>query len=140
MEGNQEMKAMAKIGAGLMLLSFGLFIWVTFFVNHTQDPYRPTMDFSFAVPMPFAFIAMVLIVIGGLFSRPKNYWIVCLLSGIFYLVLFYPIVQDAIFDYQHTEPGYRPLSRYTELIFCIPPALLLMLEGIILFTKRQQST
>ena len=139
MEGSQEMRVIAKIGAGLMLLSFGLYIWVTFFVNHVQDPNFPSMDFSFAAPMPFAFIAMILIVTGGSFSRPKNYWIVCILSGIFYLVLFYPIVQDAIFDYQHTEPGYRQLSRYTDLIFCVPPALLMLLEGIILFNKRQQS-
>jgi len=131
-------KITAWIGAGFMFLSAALYVYVTWFYHPYRNPLQPTMDFSFALPMPFAMIAVPLILLGGLIGRPKYYWLVSLFAGIFYIVVFYPIIREDIFDFRHTEPAYRDLSRYTNLVYCIPPGLLLVIEGIILYFKRNK--
>jgi len=134
------MKVTAWIGAGFMLMSATLYVYVTFFHHFYQDPIHPTMDWTYMFPMPFAIIAVPLMLIGGFFGKPKYYWLVALLSGIFYIMVFYPIVQHDISYFQRTgTASFRNLSRYTDFVYCIPPGLFLVIEGIILFIKRNKS-
>lgn len=138
MEVSKEMKISAWIGAGFMIVSAALYVYVAFLIDHTLDPIHPTMDFSFVVPMPFAVIAILLMLIGGLSSRPKYFWLVSLLSGLFCFVVFYPIMEGLIQNYQHTEPAYRHLDSHDilEISISILPGLLLLIESIVLFLKR----
>ena len=134
------MKVTAWIGVGFMLVSLFFYCSVKFSIDHTLDPRTPTMDFSFLIPMPFALIALLLMLIGGLAGRPKYFWIVSLLSGVYYIYLFSPFIRAAVVDFQHTEPAYRELSRYTTDIFiwfCVM-GILLVIEGVMLFIKRNR--
>jgi hypothetical protein len=139
MEGGEEMKVTAWIGTGFMLISAVSYVFVTWFIDHTLDPVHPTMDLSFIVPMPFALIAVPLMLIGGFFGKPKYFWLVSLISGLFCLLVFYPIMEGSVQNYQHTAAAYRNItsSAIRNVLISILPGMLLLIEAIILFVKRK---
>jgi hypothetical protein len=107
-----------------------------FFYHFHQNPLEPVMDFTFVIPWPFAIIATPLMLLGGLIGRPKYYWMITLFSGIYCFMLIYPDVKQAIYGFQY----YRPYgwSVPPEVKYGILPGLLLVIESVILFIKRNK--
>ena len=83
----------------------------------------------------FSFIALVPMLIGGIMGKPKYLWITCIITGSLYILslfYFYSYLPDRI------EHGYvYEICR--DLIFCLLPGLVVILEGIWLKRKDTNS-
>jgi NADH:ubiquinone oxidoreductase subunit 5 (subunit L)/multisubunit Na+/H+ antiporter MnhA subunit len=135
------MKIVAWIGAGFMFLSAALWIHITFFYHFQQHPLTPVMDISYLTPMPSAILAVLLILLGGFFGKPKYFWPITILGGIIFFLVFYPLIRNDINSLRHYGSRYVHYDTFIKsVIFCCLPAILLFIEGIYLFKKNNKKS
>ncbi len=81
-----------------------------------------------------SFIALVPMLAGGIWGKPRHFWLSCIATGSLYILslfYFYTLLSYWI------EQGYIH-TFFRELIFLIPPGLVAIVEGI--WLKRKNVT
>ena len=78
---------------------------------------------------------MILTLIGGLISRPRFFWIACLIMGGVYILSFYGFFLVMLDSRWIERTGIA--QAISGLILSLLPGIILIIEGIIL---RKQST
>jgi hypothetical protein len=69
--------------------------------------------------------------IGGIWGKPKHFWLACIITGSLYIIslfYFYSYLPDRI-EHRYVYKIFR------DLIFCLLPGLIAILEGIWLRKK-----
>ena len=90
------LKVIAWIGAGLvatgMVIAFSALIFGV-----------GGVDFAHPIAIVLAIVGIPLMLIGGLVTRPKHFWLTSIIIGALYVIAFSPLIKDLISRIQHTE-------------------------------------
>lgn len=133
------MKIFLKVFAWLAVVAFLFLITLAFiqsFISITIDSGKGgALFWGPEIAFVSSFIALVPMLIGGIMGKPKYFWIACIITGSLYILslfYFYSYLPDRI------EHGYvYEICR--DLIFCLLPGLVTILEGIWLRRKTTGS-
>jgi hypothetical protein len=125
-------KVLAWLGAAIFLFLITL-AFIQSFIAITIEPGKGgALFWGPEIAFVSSFIALIPMLIGGIIGKPKYFWIACIITGSLYILslfYFYTYLPDRI---EHGD-GYRILR---DLIFCLLPGLIAILEGIWLRNKE----
>ena len=90
------LKVIAWIGAGLVALGMVVaFLALIFGVGG--------VDFAHPIAIILAIVGMPMMLVGGLITRPGNFWLVSIIVSALYVIAFSPLIEDLVSKIQHTE-------------------------------------
>ncbi len=121
---------------GLVLFSLGAiiaFYGSTVFL--LAEPGEIGVLFEYMFAMWFGIPGIVFMIIGGLISKPRKFWLVCIVAGLFYIVSFFEIYLGFPGRIHSGQTGFM----LKEISFSILPGLVAILEGIWLRRKDTNS-
>ncbi|MDD4923898.1 MAG: hypothetical protein PHF74_03560 [Dehalococcoidales bacterium] len=129
------MKIFLKVLAWLGVVAFLFLITLAFiqsFISITIDSGKGgALFWGPEIAFVSSFIALIPMLIGGIMGKPKYFWIACIITGSLYILslfYFYSYLPDRI-EHGHVYEIFK------DLIFCLLPGLVAILEGIWLRRK-----
>ncbi|MDD5399117.1 MAG: hypothetical protein PHU70_08565 [Dehalococcoidia bacterium] len=115
---------------GLGLVIPGLFCSFSASYNDLVYPGMTSSGVGYFVALCFGAIGAILAMVGGLISRPRFFWIACLIIGSIYILSFYGLFL-VMLDSRWTERA-GIAQTISGLILILLPGIILITEGIIL--------
>jgi hypothetical protein len=130
------LKVLAWLGAVIFLFLITLSIIQSFIAITIEPGKGGALFWGPEIAFVSSFIALIPMLVGGILGKPKYYWIACIITGSLYILslfYFYSYLPDRI------EHGYV-YEIFRDLIFCLLPGLIAILEGIWLRIKGIKSS
>jgi hypothetical protein len=124
---------------GIILLVIGAIIsFYSSWQIMTAEPGEIGVDFGHWFAILFGIPGIVMMIIGGIISKPKNFWLVSIVSGLFYIISFFQIYVGFPYRMRAGQIGFM----LVEISFSILPGLIPVIMGIQLRKdeKRRQNT
>ena len=131
---NTFFKVIAWIGAALLTLGAIISFW-TSWAFFLAEPGEMGVDFGHHYAILLSIPGIVFMIIGGLISKPRKFWLVCIVAGLFYIVSFFEIYLGFPGRIHSGQTGFM----LKEISFSILPGLVAILEGIWLRRKITDS-
>jgi len=118
-------KIIAWIGVGIVALG-AIISFSESWIIATTDPGRIGVAFGYMFAVFCSVLGLVFMLIGGLISRPRYFWLASIIVGSFYIISFFEVylnwpgrIQDNQID-----------SMFYELGFSVLPGLVAIIEGV----------
>jgi hypothetical protein len=86
------MNTVFKVIAWLGIVLFTLGAIIAFYgswVSLLAEPGERGVLFEYMFAMWFGFPGIVMMIIGGIISKPKNFWLASIITGLFYIISFF---------------------------------------------------
>jgi hypothetical protein len=126
-------KVLAWLGTGFFILG-AIISFYTSWVFFLAEPGEIGVDFGHHFAILLGIPGLVLMLIGGLIAKPHKFWLVCFISGLFYIVSFFEIY--LYFPYRIRDGQIEMLLQ--EIAISILPGLVAIFEGI--WMRRKTSS
>ncbi|MDD4924019.1 MAG: hypothetical protein PHF74_04200 [Dehalococcoidales bacterium] len=126
------MKLLLKFSAwaGIVLFTVGAIIAFSESWTITFTSAQVGVAFGYWFAFVFSITGLVLMIIGGEISKPKYFWIGCIITGLFYIISFFPFY----IEFQN----YSRIGSLLQTIgISVLPGLIAIVEGI--WLKRLES-
>jgi membrane-bound ClpP family serine protease len=119
------MKTFFKVIAWFGLVLFTLGAIIAFYgswVFLLAEPGERGVLFEYMFAMWFGIPGIVLMIIGGIISKPKNFWLASIITGVFYIISFF-------YAYIHISES-RFIFIIEVLSISVLPGLIAVIMGI----------
>jgi len=118
-----SLKIFTWIGLGIMI--FGAIISFSTSWTMVTDPGRIGVDFGHGIAVLFALLGLFFMLIGGLISRPRYFWLGSIIVGSFYIISFFEFYQSWPGRIHDNQIG----ILLSELGMSVLPGLVAIIEG-----------
>ncbi len=109
--------------SGIVLFTVGAIIAFSESWTITFTSTQVGVAFGYLFALFFGIAGLVLIIIGGVISKPKYFWIGCIIAGLFYIISF--------FSFYIEFPNYSHIKYLLQEIgISILPGLIAIIEGV----------
>ncbi len=84
----------------------------------------------------FSLIGIIPMLVGGIMGKPKYFWLVCIATGSLYILSLFYFYSFLPYWIEHRYIYYI----FRDMVFCILPGLVVIIEGIWLKRKKVITT
>ncbi|MFC1865371.1 hypothetical protein ACFLYB_01490 [Chloroflexota bacterium] len=114
----------AWIGIGIVTFGAMISFWTSWVM--VMDSYRIGVDWGHTFGLLFGVLGLVFMLIGGLISKPRYFWLASIIVGSFYIISFFDIYQGLSSRLHDNQIDLLLI----ELAISVLPGLVAILEGI----------
>lgn len=100
------LKVIAWVGFGIVLLGVIIAFIQSWVVWFPEPGFQGGLNLGHPIAMFLAIIGVPLMLVGGIITKPKRFWLLSLIVGSLYIIAFIPSVQNLVFYLKHTDPDY----------------------------------
>ena len=122
---NTFFKFIAWLGVILLVIGATISFYSSWEIM-TAKPGEIGVDFGHWFAILFGIPGAVMMIIGGIISKPKNFWLASMLAGLFYIISFFQIYAGFPYRIRNGQIG----SMLVEISFSVLPGLIPVIMGI----------
>jgi len=137
------LKVIAWIGFAVFAL--GTIIVLMANIGSTLNPGQCGVGFPYLYALVLASIGVLLMLAGGIITKPRHFWLFCLIIGLLYIVCWIPLtILSLISSIQHTRWDYlmqngRLFDKIWSYLSPLIPGIIIIAEGIMMRCIERRS-